>query len=527
MKNFLFVSFLTFSSLSACVFDPPTPSVFSPDAPAAIIEPADASLEDAGLIDASIVDASVFDAGNGDARSLDAALADARMADAGQTCTPTTATTWYRDNDRDTYGAIATMILACTPPNGYVNRPGDCDDNNALRHPGQQEVCNRVDDNCNTMVDEGCTFNACGGLQALLHVPGQPCGTCNTGRWACNGAEMVRCDGDRGMPALNACGGCNILPQQVGGACGRCGLNEYVCNGMTAVTCNGDTLCPLAHTCSNNTVCASANCNRGYCTPEDFRYVPPGTFMMGSPSSEPGHEGQETLHTVQITRGFFVQRTETTQLQWRTVIGNSPSQAPSCPDCPVNRVNWFESVYYLNRLSVAEGLQPCYQLNGCTGMPGAGCPGRTCETEYICQTVVSVGTSCTGYRLPTEGEWEYLARAGTTTAFSHGPAFDPRYAWCCGNGGTGSHPVALLLPNPWDLSDVHGNVQEWTGDWWAVLPSVGEVDPNGPSTGAERVTRGGSWSSASDAARSAFRSSIQPTVGTDTTGFRRVRTMFP
>jgi formylglycine-generating enzyme required for sulfatase activity len=210
-----------------------------------------------------------------------------------------------------------------------------------------------------------------------------------------------------------------------------------------------------------------------------FVRIEPGSFTMGSPGSEEGRDNDEAQHAVTLTRGFCLMATEVTQGQWRSVMGSNPSGFASCgASCPVEQVSWDDAVAYANRKSQAEGLQPCYE-------------GST-----------FVGVGCTGYRLPTEAEWEYAARAGTTGA-RHGSL--DAVAWHVGNSGGTTHPVGQKQANAWGLYDMLGNVWEWTSDWYGSYPGGAVTDPVGASTGSNRVLRGGSWYSHARLARAAYR----------------------
>ncbi len=245
----------------------------------------------------------------------------------------------------------------------------------------------------------------------------------------------------------------------------------------------------------------------------DFALVQPGSFRMGSPTLEAGRDSDETPHEVIITRPFLLQTTEVTQAQWEGLMGNKPSHHTGCPTCPVEQVSWWGALTYLNALSRQQGLESCYELKGCTGQAG---------NNYSCKDLKYKGFSCKGYRLPTEGEWEYAARAGTTGA-RHGVLRE--VAWFNLNAKGATHPVGGLKPNAWGLHDMLGNVYEWTWDVTGSYPNTKVVDPEGPSTHGDHVIRGGCWQYDARRIRSAYRDSGGPALTNNRLGFRAARTM--
>jgi len=215
------------------------------------------------------------------------------------------------------------------------------------------------------------------------------------------------------------------------------------------------------------------------------RWVPRGRFSMGSPSSEPDRYSDEVQHEAVLTRGFFLAETECTQGQWESVMRGNPSHFKGS-DRPVEQVSWEEAVEYCRKLTAkqrAEGI-----------LPGGW-----------------------EWRLPTEAEWEYAARAGTTGA-RHGEL--DAIAWYGGNSGSQTHPVKEKAPNAWGLYDMLGNVWEWCSDWHGDYPTGSVIDPAGPGSGSGRVDRGGSWNFVARNARSAFRSRNDPGSRNYVLGFR-------
>lgn len=216
-------------------------------------------------------------------------------------------------------------------------------------------------------------------------------------------------------------------------------------------------------------------------------YVPPINFMMGSPVTETGRENDEYQHTVTLTKGFYLQATEVTQGQWQAVMGNAPSRFSSCGNsCPVEMVSWDDAQKFIRKLNSKEGTNI--------------------------------------YRLPTEAEWEYAARAGSTMRFCFGDSDDrlSAFAWYSNNSGKKTHPVAQKKPNDWGLYDMHGNVYEWCQDWYGKnYQSNYSTDPAGLHRDF-RVSRGGSWLNDAKYCRSADRNMYRVDYRDDFLGFRVV-----
>jgi formylglycine-generating enzyme required for sulfatase activity len=244
----------------------------------------------------------------------------------------------------------------------------------------------------------------------------------------------------------------------------------------------------------------------------DFVYLPPGSFQMGSHDAEPERRPSEILHEVTIRQGFWIGTTEVTQAQWLTVAEDNPSAFPG-PDRPVERISWYDAVAYCNALSRRDGLRPCYRIDG---------------------KVVTWDRTADGYRLPTEEEWEYACRAGTTTAFANGRCLTvedanvdcrsqlPRCAEAPGRGET--VPVGGFPPNAWGLHDMHGNVEEWCWDLYRKDPRTASPDTV-LTTNAEpyRCLRGGGFSSPPARCRSAARGATFPRIHSDQSGLRLAR----
>ncbi|HUU29997.1 MAG TPA: SUMF1/EgtB/PvdO family nonheme iron enzyme [archaeon] len=226
--------------------------------------------------------------------------------------------------------------------------------------------------------------------------------------------------------------------------------------------------------------------------------IPGGDFQMGQ-------DGIATpVHTVTLTT-FQMSITEITQGQYVRVMGSNPSGFNTGDDnLPVEQVNWKDAATFCNQLSQAAGLEPCYDLS-----------------TWRCDFTRS------GFRLPTEAEWEYACRAGTRTNYYTGDnAADLlRAAWYSDNSGQATHPVGLKERNAWGLYDMHGNVFEWCNDWFDqnYYTVSSRYDPTGPASGSDRVLRGGSWFNNANFCLSAGRQSYSPDYGYNGLGFRIVR----
>jgi formylglycine-generating enzyme required for sulfatase activity len=263
--------------------------------------------------------------------------------------------------------------------------------------------------------------------------------------------------------------------------------------------------------------------------PPGWVCVNPGTFTMGSPQGEIGRYPEERQHMVTMTRPFWMQATEVTQGQWQSAMGNNPAIHKGCgSNCPVEAVSWFDGVLYANALSTRDGLTPCYEK------PSGGVFDANAAAAKVAPTW-RLGLDCPGYRLPTEAEWEYTARAGTTTGFFSG---DPSTTmcspldaaldvagWYCANSGNNTHAPGTKRANAWGIYDMHGNVWEWVWDWAAPYGTAPVTDPIGPSSGTQREARGGSFYAAPYSCRSALRGPGVPDSTYNDTGFRLARSI--
>jgi len=222
-----------------------------------------------------------------------------------------------------------------------------------------------------------------------------------------------------------------------------------------------------------------------------------GTFAMGSPSAGYTIYKEELQHQVTVG-GFYIGKYEVTQEEYQEVIGTNPSGFKG-DNLPVERVSWFDAIEYCNKRSQKEGLTPAYTING---------------------NKVTWNRGANGYRLPTEAEWEYACRAGTTTPFNTGNDITTGQA---NYNGKETMAVGSFLPNAWGLYDMHGNVWEWCWDWYGNYKSGSQTDPMGASSGSYRVGRGGGWGNSAEDLRSAYRLSLSPNYRNSSVGFRLVR----
>ena len=209
--------------------------------------------------------------------------------------------------------------------------------------------------------------------------------------------------------------------------------------------------------------------------------IPAGPFSLGNTSSYEGEYDEKPPVTIIISKPFYISKYEITQQQYKAVMGNNPSEFKG-DNLPVEQVSWYDALNFCNALSQSEGLTPCYTING---------------------TKVTSDFEANGYRLPTEAEWEYAAKAGTKTDFYSGKLtysgnspIDPnldKIAWYSANSSNATHPVGQKAPNAFGLYDMSGNVWEWCWDRYAEYPSKETKDYQGPEIGTYRVYRGGGW----------------------------------
>ena len=237
--------------------------------------------------------------------------------------------------------------------------------------------------------------------------------------------------------------------------------------------------------------------------PANMVRIQGGTFTMGSPDSEAGRSNNETRR--QVTVGsFYLGKYEVSQGDYESVMGTNPSRFKGA-NLLVEQVSWYDAVEYCNALSRKEGLSPAYTIS-------VSGDSRN----------VSWNRAANGYRLPTEAEWEYACRAGTTTPYYSGGSVN-NAGWFQANSRKKTHKVGSKKANAWGLYDMHGNVWEWCWDWYDGYSSGSETDSGGPGSGASRVGRGGSWINGASELRSASRLSDSPGLRIPILGLRLAR----
>ncbi len=279
--------------------------------------------------------------------------------------------------------------------------------------------------------------------------------------------------------------------------------------------------------------------------PDGFSFIPAATFTMGSPeservivrtSSEPVDPDDEVLHEVTLTRSFLMSQTEVTYGEWTAVrewaldngytdlpVGQNGFEGDESGTHPASLMSWFEAIKWMNAKSEMDGLTPCYTVDG--------------EIYKLEELTPVCDFDSNGYRLPTEAEWEYACRAGSSDAFYTGEIIFPdsvpmdpsldMAGWYEGNSTVNTHPVGdpQKQANDFGLSDMHGNVVEWCWDLYGSYPAGDIIDPTGDKSGDRRVNRGGAFAFWAATCRSAYRSHLLPDRTSNSIGFRLTRTV--
>jgi formylglycine-generating enzyme required for sulfatase activity len=346
-------------------------------------------------------------------------------------------------------------------------------------------------------------------------------------------SDCAACPADQKSCISGKCGQAPQCPMSCSSDsdCAACPADQKSC---ISGKCGQAPQCPTS--CSSDSDCAACpagqrSCVSGKCaSPSIFPsevIISAGSFTMGSPSSELGRNSYEgPQRTVELTRSFAMWKYEVTQGEFQALMGYNPSGFSSCgANCPVEEVNWYEAAAFCNVMSKSKGLAECFD---CTGSgTSVSC---TVKSQYSGQNYYN----CKGYRLPTEAEWEYAYRAGTSTAFYNGDitktdcGLDPnldKIGWYCGNASK-TQPVGGKQANAWGLHDMAGNVYEWVYDWYQDSYSgLSGKDPVGPSTSSVRVRRGGGYDYYAQHCRAADRYGVSPGDRHRYLGFRFLRSL--
>ena len=223
-------------------------------------------------------------------------------------------------------------------------------------------------------------------------------------------------------------------------------------------------------------------------------YIPNGTFAIGRDDS---HPDEAPRHQVTLTKGFHIMKTEVTRELYSLVLEVEITTTDGCNgDCPMNRISWEEATFFADALSKLEKREECYSTGS---------------------------TACSGWRLPTEAEWEYAAGAKEKHRFS-GSNFREEIGWYNYNSEEELHEVCTKQPNKFDLCDMSGNLWEWTQDWYGSYPSTPQENPMGPAEGNKKVIRGGSWTGPYVDMMITNRNALDPDIKNRGLGFRLVRT---
>jgi formylglycine-generating enzyme required for sulfatase activity len=239
-----------------------------------------------------------------------------------------------------------------------------------------------------------------------------------------------------------------------------------------------------------------------------MKFISGGTFFMGQTGIE------VPIQTVTVS-AFYMDTTEVTQSDYLALMGVNPSSFSTVTKGPVENMTWFDAVLYCNKRSKRDGKDTVYSYTAVSGTPGNGCTALG---------GLAITMTKNGYRLPTEAEWEYACRGGTTGTYYWGEATDSAtvclYCWFYINSGSTTHSVAGKLPNALGLYDMAGNVWEWNNDWYGTYVAGAVTDPTGATSGTNRVMRGGCWGYDAQYLRSAQRYFNRPPFRNGDVGFR-------
>ena len=478
----------------------------------------------------------------------------------------TDALDWYADSDEDGFGDPDVVETACDQPGAFVGDATDCDDTDGGVNPAADDVCDGLDNDCTNVADDDpASFtmwytdgDGDGHGDVDLPSPGcdAPLGTVGTSD-DCDDSDAgywEDADGDGTCDHVPAAPSVTITPASPADTddlvCTATATDEdgdsltysYVwsVNGLDSgitgdsvaadITAEGEiwTCTATASDATDEGPPGDASATilgEGYTTVwgSELLEISAGTYNMGGGLSDTDDEYQD--HSVTLTHDFWIGRTEVTRAQWESFGDNAGWPYLSVADgwagtseSPADSTSWEEIAVYANALSVAEGLPECYLSDG----------------SDIAEAYVTNPYDCPGYRMPTEAEWEYAARAGEDTIYAGSNTIGD-VAWYYDNAlalGIFAPDVGGLAPNAHGLYDMSGNLYEWTGDRWAsdsggYGDGGAETDPAGDADSPFRVLRGGAWSVSEEYSRIAFRTGSSPSAHGSSIGFRLARTVAP